>query len=187
MNHEHITIFTPAYDKRPKNPGDPNYGIGSVRITFVVKGPQGAVQFVLYTDWYLPAQQHDPVLGPKLMGTGLGLNRLRPMGVDVGYHAYKPHYEDQSTMGPCEFLDGANCYYDGSGLRADDWVDKVLLPKGSDGVWEALEDEYDAILGRDPVPLKDALERVQKASLEPHERTAAVHKLQRVWDHAREE
>lgn len=49
VNLERIVRFEPAYDKRDKN-----YGIHGVQVRFVLKGAEGAVQFLLYTNWQLP-------------------------------------------------------------------------------------------------------------------------------------
>jgi hypothetical protein len=135
---ERILTFEPAWDKRDKDPNK-NYGIHGVNVRFVVKGDKGAVQFLLYTNWQLPhvqAEQESRPINPRyphLMCT--------PLPADLGYHSLTPHYEGQTTMGPCEYLDGRPCYYDGSSLNAErPW--KVLLEKGSDGVWKYLEDYY---------------------------------------------
>ena len=58
---------------------------GACQIRFVLKAPDGAVQFVIGTDWFLPkvqrkaklhAEHHIPIM---------------PIGWDVGYHSPKPH------------------------------------------------------------------------------------------------
>jgi len=48
MPLERIIQFTPAYDKRPK------YGIHGVNLRFLLKGPKGAIQFLLFTNWMTP-------------------------------------------------------------------------------------------------------------------------------------
>lgn len=55
-NFERIVDIRPAFDKRDPDPAK-DYGIGACRIAFVLKGPKGAVQFVIGTDWYLPHTQ----------------------------------------------------------------------------------------------------------------------------------
>ena len=72
------------------------------------------------------------------------------MGADVGYHSPVPHYEGQiCSQDSCSYLGGKPCYYDGSSLRAEEWVRDILIPKGSDGVWESLEQEYARLLGQE--------------------------------------
>jgi len=141
---ERIIEFSPAWDKRSDVPGK-NYGIHAVEIRFVLKGKKGAIQFLVGTDWYLPHNQKE------IGGTIRGINSIserQPRGWDVGYHSPKPMYEGQVSMNEgCPYLDGKDCYYDGSGLRADEWVDKYLLKEGSDAVWRAMEREYVRVFG----------------------------------------
>jgi len=108
-----------------------------MQIRWVVKGPNGAVQFLVFTDWLLPHVQEERMDGHKQTVIG-----LQPMGADVGYHSPKPMYEGQASYESCPYLDGRDCYYDGSGCRADEWVREILLPRGGEAVWEALENEY---------------------------------------------
>ncbi len=140
-------VFHPAYDKRSPEPSK-NYGIHGVSIYFFVKGDKGAVQFAVYTDWHLPHVQ-DEQKGKDF----IGLFGLKPMGVDVGYHATEPQYEGQDKFcgpGECNLVpEGESCYYDGSGLRAEEWVRNILLPKGSEGIWEALKEEYTGRFGEE--------------------------------------
>lgn len=133
---EKIIQFSEAYDKRAPEP-DKNYGIGAVTIRFVLKGDKGAVQFYLLTSWHLPHVQEELKNKPPHLSLS-----IEPMPADLGYHSPVPRYEGQMvTRESCEYLDGKPCYYDVSGLRAEG-VFKVLLEKGSDGVWEFLEKEY---------------------------------------------
>jgi hypothetical protein len=93
-----------------------------------------------------------------------------PMAADLGYHSKFPLYEGQEPMGavdrkfhtddlkegldrfqisatatgtftPCPYLDGAPCYYDGSGLNAER-VLKMLIEKGGEAVWREMEECY---------------------------------------------
>jgi len=48
---ERITELTPAYDRRSPDPNR-NYGIHGVDLWFWLKGPEGAVQFHLMTNWW---------------------------------------------------------------------------------------------------------------------------------------
>lgn len=58
-----------------------------------------------------------------------------------------PESNPTGTFTPCEYLDGKPCYYDGSSLNADR-IYRVLLNKGSNGVWRELEDYYNEIFER---------------------------------------
>jgi len=123
--------INPAYDKRHPDPAK-NYGIHGVDICFVLKGSEGAVQFVLYTGWQLPSI----------------VDRFRdPMPVDLGYHSPVPHYEGQMVIAEsCELVDGKPCYYDGSTLNADPVFD-ALTREGEKGVWDRLEAYYGELFG----------------------------------------
>jgi hypothetical protein len=129
---ERIVSFEPAHHKGVVNGAD--YGVGPVRIRFVLKGELGAVQLLLGTNWYLPEDQKRFTERGMLRSHG-----TEPTGWDLGYHSPTPMYEGQETMGPCEWLDGKPCYYDGSGLAADA-IRNRLLAEGDAGVWAALTD-----------------------------------------------
>lgn len=130
---ERIVKFYPAFDKRSPEPSK-NYGVHCVDLLMLVRGPKGAVQFKLFTGWYLPnvVKEHE--------------NRAdhlfcHPTPADLGYHAHTPQYEDQEPISAeCEWL-GGPCYYDGSGLNAQRIYD-VLLVEGDEGVWRELEEYY---------------------------------------------
>ena len=168
---ERITQFSPAWDRSDPDPKK-NQGIHSVELRMVLKGELGAVQFLLYTGWYLKKnQEHLKKTLPDR------LSDMYPLPADLGYHSPKPMYEGHEAMGsssfdwdnkeevgtpdnplqlpllkptgtftPCEYLDGKPCYYDGSGLNAER-VYGVLLEKGSDGVWKELEEYYVSTFG----------------------------------------
>lgn len=128
--------FTPAHDKRHKDPYK-NYGIHGVSLRFELIGPKGAVQFVLFTNWMLPHVEEE--LDARLDREFPHLF-CHPMPADLGYHSPVPLYEGQYFMADCHLLNGG-CYYDGSGLNAEP-VYQRLLKEGGDGIWKALEDYY---------------------------------------------
>ena len=137
---ERIVEFSPAYDQRNPNPNK-DYGIGSMTIRFVLKGPKGAIQFVLTTDWHLP---HIQKTMPNLKSTGM--SGLRPWATDIGYHSKHPMYDgDSPIQRDCPYTDGI-CYYDGSGLRADKMIPDFLA-NGSDWLWKELENDYQMRFG----------------------------------------
>jgi len=133
--YERIIEFTPAYDKRDDDPAK-NYGVHGVNLRFVLKGPEGAVQFLLYTNWHLPHVAKEWENKPRIL--------TDPMPADVGYHSPVPMYEDQLIMSEtCSYLDGKPCYYDGSGLMAQDGYE-ALVSGGGPGIWDYLENYYRA-------------------------------------------
>jgi len=133
---ERIVEFSPAYDKRHSDPKQ-NYGIGAVEIRFLLKGALGAMQFLLGTDWY-PRELQASL---RRKDADRGWFGVQPMPWDIGYHSRVPRHEGQGAMGPCEYLDGATCWYDGSSLQAEPIRD-ALLERGDAGVWDALEKRY---------------------------------------------
>lgn len=108
------------------------YGIAGLMLWYILKGELGAVQYAVYIPYYLP---HIDNTSGKLMG------------VDVGYHSLVPMYEDQTSY-ECDMF--GKCYYDGSGLRADDWTKEIFATKGKlleNVIWEKLTEEYELRFG----------------------------------------
>lgn len=126
-------VFRPAYDKRHPNPNK-NYGIHGVDMQWYVSGELGVVQFVVYTNWYLP---HVRAEGEQKRWDA---GAWQPMAADLGYHSPKPMYEGQTSIGDCGLL-GGDCYYDGSGLNAKPILEK-LIAEGGEAAWKELEDYY---------------------------------------------
>lgn len=62
-------------------------------------------------------------------------------------------YEDtpEDEIPVCEYI-GTKCYCDGSALRADDYY-QILIHKGEEALWKALEDYYNETFGEE---VKDA-------------------------------
>lgn len=137
---ERIIKFAPAYDKRDPDPSK-DYGIHGVTLTFVLKGAEGAVDFVLYTNWMLPHVQEEQ---DGRMSPGFVHLMCHPIPADLGYHSPRPIREWQDGGAPsqaeCNWL-GAPCWYDGSTLNAEP-VYRRLLEEGDEGVWAELEDYY---------------------------------------------
>lgn len=131
---EKLILFEPGYDKRTNDPKT-NCGISGMHIRFVLKGDKGAVQFLIGTDWYPKnvQEEYNRRFPEK--------NDVQPLGFDIGYHSHTPFHEDQYKHDNCPYLDGKPCYYDGSGLRADELI-PAFLERGTDAVWEELEEEY---------------------------------------------
>ena len=138
MSFERIVTVLPAYDRRDPDPKK-NRGICEVRIKFALKGPKGAVQFLVGTNWHLPATHE------RLQQEGYFDRRSRgtqPMGWEVRYHSPAPMYEGQTPItDDCRHLDGRPCYSDGSSLTADEWIPEFLAG-GTDWLWPRLETYY---------------------------------------------
>lgn len=116
-----------------------SHGIGGVTLRWVVKGPEGAVQFVLMTGW-LPEPER--VVFEK--------EQFPPLPSDLGYHAVMPRYEGQ-TERDCTYTVTGRCYYDGSGLNAEEPF-RVLCNSGGDALWEFLEAYYESVFNGGDFP-----------------------------------
>lgn len=121
-----------------------NYGIASCLVWFYVIGSKGAVQWQIGTDWYPEAaRRHRAKFPPS--------NDRQPSAWDIGYHSRKPMYEDHKPMpGDCSLL-GGECYYDGSSLQADKWIEG-FLNGGTAWLWPKLEEYYRAVFEDGPYP-----------------------------------
>lgn len=129
-------VFTPAFDKRSKDPSK-NYGVHGVEMKWFLKGPKGAIQFVVFTNWMLPHVQAERDADCSVEKAFLH----KPMPADLGYHSPHAMYDGQQAMADDCPVIGGKCYYDGSGLNAYP-VFQLLLEKGSEAVWQRLEEEY---------------------------------------------
>ena len=138
MNLKRSVMFIPAYDKRDPEPSK-NYGVGAVRIRFVLAGDKGAVQWVISTGWYLPGVDTSDWRRPPCLEA-----------FDLGYHSTVPRHADQSAF-DCDLLPGGECYYDGSSLNAARLV-PLFLQGGDDAVWKELEDYYRHLFGDEEQP-----------------------------------
>lgn len=131
---ERITNVRGAFDKRNPDPKK-NYGIHSMELHFILKGPKGAVQFLVYTGMHLPHVE------AELWGKRGEWNPFHPMGADIGYHSPHPVYEGQTAVhSDCQYT-GGECYYDGTSLGADEFMPEFLAG-GDSAVWAMLERRY---------------------------------------------
>ena len=136
MNLERIVEVEPAWDRRHADPNK-NYGIHGAELRFLLKGPVGAVQFLIYTNWQLKHVEEE--FRNKDTGDHI---LCRPMPADIGYHSFIPRYEGQEIIQEnCPYLDGKPCYYDGSGLNALR-VFELMVKEGGEAMWKYLEGYY---------------------------------------------
>lgn len=113
-----------------------NYGVAACRVWFYVIGPKGAVQWQIGTDWYPQAALNHLRKFPFS-----DRDREQPKGWDLGYHAREPHYDGQTSMHDnCQVI-GGKCYYDGSTLNAEEWLEG-FRNGGTDWLWPRLEQYY---------------------------------------------
>lgn len=55
---------------------------------------------------------------------------------DLGYHSVAPQYEEQGDAMECDLVEGGRCYYDGSGLQAEQVLGDKLLTADSGAAWD---------------------------------------------------
>lgn len=94
--------FLPEIDDHRSFPHDMEFTVTNLHDWFYYRlnGPHGATQFVMFRP---------------------GRDRSGWTGADVGYHAPEPRYSGHDSI-ECDLLPEGHCYYDGSGLRAMDWL-----------------------------------------------------------------
>ena len=132
--------FTPGYDKRNSDPSK-NYGIHGMNIKFVLIGEFGATQFLIYTNWYPSHVTKDFIKKAQENQEKIWYECVfLPVGADVGYHSKKAFHEDQYKNEDCPYTNGI-CYYDGSGMAAENLMNKFLV-HGDEAVWKELEEVY---------------------------------------------
>lgn len=144
IEFERRVDVSPSFARLHSNPSV-NYGIGAMRLWFILIGPKGAVQWQIGTNWYCKlAQEHLRSLPDRLNDAAensLGGSRYQPQAWDLGYHAREPQYESQTAVrDECHVL-GGPCYYDGSSLNAEYLIDG-FLEGGDRFLWPALEEYY---------------------------------------------
>lgn len=137
-------VFRPAWDKRSNDPKK-NYGIHGVEMLWLLKGPNGVIQWLVYTNWHLDHVERE--LDGKSSGRFPHLS-CHPQPADLGYHSPVKMYDGQEVMTQsCEHLGGKPCYYDGSGLNAVP-IFTLLKEQGSEAVWRELEAYYFSTFGQ---------------------------------------
>lgn len=134
MSLERRFEVQPAFDRTAEG-----YGVHGAEMRWYVIGPQGAIQFVLFTNWHLP---HVQARLDARMDSQFPHLSCHPQPADIGYHSFKPRYEGQQILQKNCHLLNASCYYDGSSLQAEEFY-QTLITKGLDALWEALEKRYE--------------------------------------------
>lgn len=142
-----IVKFEPGYNYLHET-GPQRRGQHGMQMRFVLVGPHGATQFLMSTGWTpLGIVDNEPGYGQvchidhqvPLYG---GFDVVNPpTGFDLGYHWRTPLYEGQTDMGGCTYLGGDPCFYDGSGLAAEN-VLREFIKEGERAVWRWLGKRY---------------------------------------------
>jgi len=146
MSFERKIEFAPAYDKRSSEPNK-NYGVHGVEMRFYLKGEDGVVQFLLYTNWHTKKVQEEFDSRPVRPYMHLSCH---PMAADIGYHSPRPIYEGQTMLSEnCHILNGP-CYYDGSSLNAEAFY-WTLVEEGEEALWKKMEEWYEGIFKKEAI------------------------------------
>ena len=165
---EHIVRFERGYDcikfectsgsKDCKPSSGGSHGRHGLNIRFVSKGDAGAVQFLLYTGW-TPQYVKPSNIGLRDCNWGTSI-----MPADLGYHSKTPRYEGQHKIdNACEFCDGQPCYYDGSGLNANDAM-YALVNGGEVALWAFLDAYYESVFAGSKYPVPAEFEMPPRKS-----------------------
>jgi len=159
MKLEHQVKFISGYDciyfeckfnsKTCKPDEGGSHGRHGLDILFLVHGKKGSVQFKLSTGWY-PYYSKQSNIGTREVRHYDTIN-VFPFPTDLGYHSYKPMYKDHSSMGKCDVLNGKECFYDGSGLNAQDAF-YILVNAGEEKLWKFLEEYYLCVFEKKKYP-----------------------------------
>jgi hypothetical protein len=143
---EESVQFQPGYNC--PEPGWNGHGVHGMEITWLLRGPAGAVQIIFGTDW-IPGELRpghgispDGSRGWKMHGQN-GLWSTDPQGRGIGIHSRRPQYESHKAE-RCGLLDG-DCYYDECLSCADPLVPRFMAA-GEQVVWDELESRYAALL-----------------------------------------
>lgn len=144
---ERATVFQPGFNSKPTVDPRKDYGVSGMEITWYLRGPKGAIQFQLYTDWtpgrVYPGHGLMPDLSCGHYRKSLDgeWESMYPMGAELGYHARNPQFPDQGPLtDECRIL-GGTCYYDGSVMAAHDLAKRFVV-HGEPVIWAVLEDRY---------------------------------------------
>ena len=105
------------------------HGRHGMQLRFVLASEFGAVQFLLYLSDWLPGSV-------DVIGNIDG--RHGTMSADLGHHWPTPTYDGEIAAGACEYLAGAECFYDGSGLNAAS-VLSTLVTDGIEAMWDEMK------------------------------------------------
>jgi hypothetical protein len=133
--------FLPAYDKRKSEDGK-NYGVHGCDISFAIIGEDTAIRLMVFSNWHLIHVREEFDMGP--------FGRYpywHPDSAGVSYHAKsrsaKALLGGNYTTEHCDLFNKEECSSDCSynALGNDEWY-KILTEKGSNGLFEKLEELY---------------------------------------------
>src|SRR5579859_3026317 len=130
--------FEPGYDCMRDYPtceqtmGGGRHGRHGMSLRFLLATEEGVVQFLMYASDWLPGSVD------QMGSTDRSLPLCGAMAADLGHHWTRPVWEGEEPNGPCGYLHGAPCFYDGSVLNAGPVLARFFR-EGLEGVWRELE------------------------------------------------
>lgn len=135
-------LFTPAYHRCNPDP-NVNYGIGSVRMMWVLKHDGWAMTWDVHTDWGMPDEAFKAAAPDctHIMHRD-GYPSCGASGGAVDWHAPVPMYEGQErSQDECVWL-GGPCYTDSGFMLGSELFD-LLRVEGDEAVWSRLRELMD--------------------------------------------
>lgn len=150
----HDIMARASYDHRETEDGPASRGADNMVLSFILRGPLGAISFDLGTGWMA-----HPLTRPFDWSRPKPWKRSDSPGrdYDIDQHFHDPQtrgcYSHSPTKdrdywtgpGECNIL-GGPCYGDG-GYMASDKVFAAMVEEGSDGLWREMRQLYDSWLG----------------------------------------
>lgn len=138
-----VVRFKPAFHRCHPEPSK-NYGIGGVRMLWVLRVGDWAIDWDVSTDWGLPDEAFRaaaPDCTHRMHRNGYP-SMGKASGGAVCWHSPVPMWEDGSpTAEHCPII-GRACYTDNGFLLADEVFD-MLRVEGDDAVWKYLRSLLD--------------------------------------------
>lgn len=132
---ERIIQMVPAWDKTPKAPGEPNYGIHGMEQFWVVRRGPYAIHWRMMLPWYLSQNRQGVGVRTSWDYDGIG---------DIGTHG--PNALNAACdygNGTCPYIE-RECFGHSNALASNALFD-VLVRDGAEAVWQQLEKRLDAL------------------------------------------
>lgn len=141
-NGEHRQVlFAPSFHRCGPTPST-DYGIGSVRMLFVLRHEGWAMTWDVFTGWMMPAEAfkaaNPTCTHPRHVG---GTPPSDPSGGAVDWHSPNPLYEGQEGGDECCWL-GGPCYLDSGFILGSDLL-ALLCTDGDTAVWTRMRELLD--------------------------------------------
>lgn len=133
------TVWHPAYDHRPKKPGDPNYGIHGVEIWFIARVPGGGAWLTVFTGWDLESvrQERNQERSASLVGAMTYYDTRMATAADITVCSARK-IEGSSESPDCRVTRGS-CWQAFTGALVAQPHFERLISEGPEAMWQGLE------------------------------------------------